>query len=274
MDAAFNTALLAKVFWSAAIVLGLAAIAERASTRIAGILSGAPLNAVLVYFFVGQENGVDFVVSSVPHGIASFTATLAFVLTYYWVSSWLKLGSAVGSAVSGVLVFIAVASLLAMFPFNFASAIGTTICSLLLAIWLFRRIEFAQVIKPVRYTLRLWLLRGGLAAGLIVTVISFAEILGSRWAGLLTGFPSTLMPTLLIIHTAYGRASTHVMIRNFPVGMGSIILYILSVPLAFRQFGVYGGTAASLAVSAVYLTVVMALPQLIAPQSGGPHQKK
>ena len=273
MELAFDTWLLAKVLWSAAIVLGLAAIAERVSTRIAGILSGAPLNAVLVYLFVGHEKGVDYVVSSVPHGVAAFTATLAFVLTYYWVSSWLRIGTAVGSAAIGMLAFIAVAALLAILPFNLASAIGTTLCSLLLAIWLFRQIEFAQEGKPVRYTWRLWLLRGGLAAGLIVTVISFAEILGSRWTGLLTGFPSTLMPTLLIIHMAYGRASTHAMIQKFPVGMVSIILYILSVPLTFKLFGIYGGTAASLVVSVVYLTVVMALPQLIASLSGRLHQK-
>jgi uncharacterized membrane protein (GlpM family) len=267
MEFFFDSSLLAKVFWSAAIVLGLAAIAEHMSTRIAGILSGAPLNAVLVYLFVGQEKGVDFVVSSVPHGIASFTATLAFVLTYYWVSSWLTFGAAISSAAIGVLAFIAVASLLAMISFGLASAIATTFGSLLLAIWMLRRIEFAQVGKPVRYTLRLWLLRGGLAAGFIVSVISFAEILGSRWAGLLTGFPSTLMPTLLIIHMAYGRASTHAIIRNFPVGMGSIILYILSVPVTFKLFGIYGGTVASLAVSVVYLTAVMALPQLVASRS-------
>jgi uncharacterized membrane protein (GlpM family) len=58
---------------------------------------------------VGQEKGVDYVVSSVPHGIAAFTTTLAFVLTYYWVSSWLRFGSAVGSAAIGVLAFVAVA---------------------------------------------------------------------------------------------------------------------------------------------------------------------
>ena len=52
MDIPHETTLLAKVLWSAAIVLGLSAVAERVSMRIAGILAGAPQGVVLVYFFV------------------------------------------------------------------------------------------------------------------------------------------------------------------------------------------------------------------------------
>lgn len=267
----FDPSLLVKIVWSAGIVLGLTAIAERVNTRIAGILSGAPLNTVLVYLFVGQARGVDYVLSSVPHGIAAFAATLAFVLTYYLVSSWLTVGVAVGSAVSGIVVFIAVASLLAVIPFSLLGAILATTASLAAAIWIFRHIAFAQVGRPVRYTFRLWLLRGCLAAGLIVTVIGFAEILGSRWAGLLTGFPSTLLPTLMIIHMTYGSESTHALIRNFPIGMVSIILYILSVPFTFTQFGVYGGTAASLVVSLIYLSLVMVLARV---RSQAPRRRK
>jgi hypothetical protein len=68
-----------------------------------------------------------------------------------------------------------------------------------------------------------------------------------------------LLPALLIIHTTYGLANTHAIIRNFPVGMGSIVLYILSVHLTFPLWGVFGGTAASLGVSFLYLLTVMIL---------------
>ena len=257
MDIPQETSLVAKVLWSAAIVLGLAAVAERVSTRIAGILAGAPTSAVLVYFFVGQDMGISYVVESVPHGIAAFTATLAFVLTYYRVSLQFSRYATFSSSLLGIVVFLAVASVLVIIPFNLASAVAVTTCALVLAIWLFRKIEFVPVTRPVHYTAGLLMLRGGLAAMLIVSVITLAENLGTRWTGLLTGFPATLLPTLLIIHVTYGTETTHAVIRSLPVGMGSVVLYILSVPLTFPVWGIYGGTAASLAVSFVYLTSVI-----------------
>jgi uncharacterized membrane protein (GlpM family) len=257
MDFAFGISLLTKGIWSAAIVLGLAAIAERIGPRVAGILSGAPLSAFLVYFFVGRDMGVDYVVASVPHGIAAFTATLAFVLAYYGTSRRLTRFAAAGSTLVAVAVFAVVAGVLVAIPFTLAGAGAVTICAIGLSIWLFRKIEFVSVENPVRYTARLLLLRGGLAATLIVIVITLAEALGPRWTGLLTGFPATLLPTLLIIHATYGAANTHALMRNFPVGMASIVLYILSVTVTFPLWGVYGGTAASLAVSLAYLSIVM-----------------
>ena len=49
------------------------------------------------------------------------------------------------------------------------------------------------------------------------------------------------------------------MMRSFPIGMGSILLFILSVSVTFPQWGVYGGTAASLSVSLAYITIVVLL---------------
>ncbi len=265
MDNPYETSLLAKVLWSAGIVLCLAAIAERVSTRVAGILSGAPLSAVILYFFVGREMGTAYVVESVPHGIAAFSATLAFVLAYYKSSRWLSNWVPLGSAVIAIAVFLVVAGGLVLIPFTLTGATVTTGCVIAFAIWLFRKIEFIQVEKPVKYTPRLLFLRGGTAAALIVTAIALAENLGPRWTGLLVGFPSTLLPTLVIIHTTYGTPSAQALLRNFPVGMGSIILYILCVSYAFPRWGVYGGTAAALTVAVLYISAVMTWSKIRVP---------
>jgi hypothetical protein len=257
MESPYETSILAKVIWSAGVVLALTAIAERVGTRVAGILSGAPLSAVIIYFFVGRDMGTAYVVDSIPHGIAAFTATLAFVLAYYGTAAWFTRAAALGSVLSAITAFIVVAFGLAAIPFTLTSATATTVCVIVISIWLFRKIEFVSVENPVRYTVWLLILRGGFAAVLIVAAIALAEILGPRWTGLLVGFPSTLLPTLVIIHVTYNTASTHAMIRNFPVGMGSIVLYILSVNFTFPLWGVHGGTAASLAASLIYLTIIM-----------------
>jgi hypothetical protein len=256
MDIPDETALLAKALWSTAIVLGLSAIAERVSVRIAGILAGAPLNVVLVYFFVGRDMGIDRVTQSAPHGIAAFTATMTFALGYYLGSSSFTRYSAVAGSLIGLAAFVTVAAVLSTISFSLASATTLTLCAIGVALWLGKGIELKPVEKPVRYTPRLLLLRASVAAMLIVGVITLAEILGTRWTGLLTGFPATFLPTLLIIHLTYGVAQTHAIIRNFPVGVGSIIFYILTVAATFPLWGIYGGTAASLVVSFVYLAGV------------------
>jgi hypothetical protein len=256
MDIAHATTLLAKAFWSAAIVLGLSAIAERVSLSAAGILAGIPQNLVLVYFFVGRDMGIDYVTQSAPHGIASFSATIAFALAYYLGSSRFARCSAAAGALIGLAAFIIVAAVLSLIAFTLVSASALTLSTIAIAVWVSKGIQLRPVEKPVRYTPGLLLLRAGVAAVLVVGVISLAEILGSRWTGLLTGFPTIFLPTLLIIHLTYGPAHTHVIIRSFPIGLGSIVPYILSVAITFPLWGVYGGTAASLATSFLYLGAV------------------
>ena len=276
MDTPHETSLLAKALWSAGIVMGLAFVAERIGTRIAGLLAGAPLSAVLIFFFVGRDMGVAYIVDSVPHGIASFSGTLVFVLVYYWTSSQLARFPALGGAMAAIAAYLGIASVLATIPFTLASATALTVFVIALSHWLLRKINFAAMVRPVSYTAHLLLLRGGVAAALIITVIMLAELLGPRWTGLLVGFPTTLLPTLLIIHFTHGTAATHAMIRNFPIGMGSIILYILSVPHSFTLWGVYGGTAASLAIAFTYLSVIMFFGQRwlspAAQPGGGQHE--
>ena len=257
MDFLTEASILVKIAVSVAAVLGLSFIAERASTRVAGVLTGSPVGVVVVYFFVGYDMGADYAVASVPYGIVSFTATLVFVLSYYLASSKLTRGGPLFSALIAAGAFLAVAAPLAEVTFSAWLAVLLTTAAAGTVMWLFRRINLVAVARPVRITAGLLLFRGGFSALLIVSVITLAEALGPRWAGLLAGFPVTLLPTLLIIHSTYGADSTHALIRNFPLGVVSIVLYILSVAIFFPSLGVFGGTLACLAVSTSYLTAVI-----------------
>lgn len=252
-------ALLAKAAWSAAIVLGLSWLAERVSARVAGLVSGAPQNAVIVYFFIGWDMGIPFVVESVPHGIAAFTATIGFVLAYHAASSRMTRWSVIGGPLAGLAVFLAIALVLVRIPFTLAGAAALTLATIGAAVWLLRRVAYVPVTEPVRYTVRLLALRASGAAALIVGVIALAQALGPRWAGLLAGFPTILLPTLLIIHLAYGRANAHAIIRNFPLGVVSIVIYLISLPATFAWLGVPVGTVASLALSVGYLAAIHAV---------------
>ena len=257
MEALLDISLLTKAAVSVAAVLGLTFVAEHASTRIAGLMTGAPVGVVLVYVFFGYDMGTEFAVESVPYGVASFAATLLFVTAYFGASARLTWSGPIVTGLISSGVFIGAASVLAEITFSLLGGLAFT-AGFAFAAWLFfRRIEIVAVTRPVRITAPLLVLRGGSAALLIVGVTTLAQVLGPRWAGLLAGFPVTLLPTLLIIHITYGAASTHSLIRNFPLGVGSVVLYVFSLAFTFPTLGVIAGSLASLVVSSVYLVAIV-----------------
>ena len=71
---------LAKLGLSISMVLGLGAIAVRASPRLAGLLAGYPLGTALALFFIGLEISPAFATQSAVHTLAGFTASRTFSL--------------------------------------------------------------------------------------------------------------------------------------------------------------------------------------------------
>ena len=91
---AMETALVVKLVSAVLTVLALSAIAERVHPRISGVIAGIPLGSVFVYFFTGHERGADYIVASVPYGLASFSGTLLFVVVFILAGRrWPSLGA-------------------------------------------------------------------------------------------------------------------------------------------------------------------------------------
>jgi sorbitol-specific phosphotransferase system component IIBC len=83
-------------------------------------------NVVLVYFFVGRDMGIDYIMQSAPHGIASFSATMVFVLAYCAGSSWFARYSPLAGSLLGIAAFTAVAGMLSVIAFTLATATTLT----------------------------------------------------------------------------------------------------------------------------------------------------
>lgn len=249
--------LLVKVLASGGAVLTLSILAERLGPRVAGVLSGAPIGAVLVYFFVGHEAGTGLVVASIPHAVAGLSATLAFLYAYYLASAKAQRLAVVAAVVAGVAAFLGVALVLSKVPFTLGGALALTATAALVAgLSLRARIANLRIRLRIRMTPRVIVFRVGLSTAFVVTIIGLAKTLGPSWAGLLVGFPMTLLPLLLILHLTYSGAHVHALIRNFPIGMVGLILYLLSIPHTFPAFGVTLGTLVSLGVSGLYLVAL------------------
>ncbi len=238
-------------------VLSLSAIAERVKPRISGLLAGMPIGSVLVYFFTGHERGASYIVASVPHGLASFTGTLVFVMVYVYAGRrWLSLGTTASLGL-GVLAFFAVSIVLVMIPFTLLTGAVLTILVAACCGWLFRRIDFVRASQPVKLSFGLLVIRSILAAAFVAVAIAIATALNARWAGIMVGFPMTMLPTIAILARAYDVPVIHGFLRNFPFGMGSIIVFLASIPMTLPSVGVNLGIASSLAMSFLYTAAAM-----------------
>lgn len=245
--------LLVKVVASAAMVLALTAVAEHLSPRLAGILSGYPLGAAIALFFIGVENGARFAADSAVYTLAGFSASLVLVAVYHWVSATVLRGGTLIASSMSVAAFLLAAAALSYVSFGLVSGSLLTVGAMLLSLWRFNRIDNLSAPKRVKSTASVLLVRAMAAALIVLLVTGLAGIVGERWAGVLSAFPITLFPFMVIIHLTYGKAYVHTIIKNFPLGMGSLIVYAIAVAVAYPRYGVAVGTAIAFLLATGYL---------------------
>ncbi|HUF63939.1 MAG TPA: hypothetical protein VMN36_17805 [Verrucomicrobiales bacterium] len=260
---------LAKLAVTALAVLALSVVAERVSPRASGLLAGYPLGGAIALFFIGWENGAAFAASSAIHTLGGLTASLVFVYVYYRLSasdSWLGMTAA---SVGAIGAFLLSAFLLSMLSLGWAAGAALTAAAAACGSRLFRGIENALIGRRMRLSLRLLLLRSLVAGSIVLAVTGAAKVSGPVLAGFLAAFPITLFPLLLVVHGSHGRKPAHTIIKNFPLGLGSLLVYALTVVLSYERWGLVRGTAASFAVATLYLAAASWLGR-----AGGPGRER
>lgn len=249
----------AKVAVSIGTVLGLSALAERVGPRAAGVLSGYPLGTAILLYFIAVEQGIAFASESAVYALPGLIATLAFLYVYYLVSRRFAALPIVPQIIvsSGIAfgVYLAVAWLFQLAAMSLTQAAIILLVAMAGALVLFRKIENVQILNRVRMTKSVVLFRAALAALIVLVISGLAAWIGPRWSGLLSGFPVSLYPTMLILHFSYGAEPVHTLIRNFPRGMGALWVYILAVTLGYPLFGFGWGTLVAFGAATVYLVI-------------------
>ncbi len=250
------TLLLAKILISVIVVLGLSWIAEHVNPRIAGILSGMPLGAVLVLFFVGLELGPEFATESALYAIPSITATLAFALGYYFASRIKSSVSPLLSTLCGLICYFTIAGGLKSITFDLPLGIGLSLIALSLTAYFFRSSETSKIQKKIRMTFPRMLFRSAMAAGFVVAITTFADLTGPKWSGLLIGFPMTFLPFLLIIHMTYSGEQVRTIIRNFPLGLAGLLCFLIITTQTIPLLGVNLSILVALGGALCYLSLL------------------
>ena len=242
-----------KVLVSVVFVVGLSLVTEHVSPKIAGILAGYPLGAAISLFFIGIENGSEFAAHGAVYTLGGLSASLVFVYFYYKVSARKGRFEIVLSTLVAIVAFLVAAKILSLLNLGLFTAFVITFGCICFFYYLFRNIPNVLVQKKIKFTPLVLVVRALVAAFIILLITGIAKTVGPSWAGLLSAFPITLYPLLLLIHISYGREQVHTIIKNFPLGLGALIVYVVCVKFSYPFLGVGLGTVLSFVASTLYL---------------------
>ena len=251
----FDFVFLAKLMISVSIVVFLSWIAEHVSPKVAGLLSGYPLGAAIALFFYGLEVSPEFASKSALYTMIGLVASQAFVYCYYRASVYFKKWNIFCSSMIAVAGYFLAIWLLHFIKLNHVLAIVVPIISIFLFSYLFRGIDNVKIQKRLTLSYRLLFLRAIFAGSIILVITGVAKWVNPTWAGLLSAFPVTLFPLMLIIHFTYSKTYVHTIVKNFPAGLGSLIAYSLTVSIVYPVCGIYLGTFVSFTMATVYLLI-------------------
>lgn len=243
----------AKLLVSIGGVLGLAAIAERLSPRIAGLLSGYPLGTAIALFFIGLEISPDFAADSAVHTLAGFTATLALGGGYLLCGRREGVSGVLSGTLGGLACWLAASAVLAQIDFDRLGGTLVTLSAIGIFLWLYRQVPDLRTGGRGSLPWAGVLFRALLAAAIVFTITGLAHVLPPAWAGLLAAFPVTMYPFLVILHLTHGPGPVATIIKHYPAGLGSLLCYALCVSLVYPTLGLALGTLVGFAVATAWL---------------------
>ncbi len=219
---------------------------RRFGPRVGGLLGGLPVVAGPILFIYALEQGEVFAAQAAANSLVALMALTAFVLSVANLGP--RLG-AIGSVVLGWGVFLAVGALVAQ-P-GFAPVPGMVLdCAVFAAaLAVFPRPAPGEEPEPPRRPKHDLLLRGGVAAAMVLALTSAASRLGPTASGILAPFP-VITSVLAGFATAHEtRATTLNLLRNMVRGFFSFAGFLFTVAVAVEPWGTAAAFSAAIGVT-------------------------
>jgi len=227
------------------IVIILSFIAEYIHPRWAGLLSGFPTSTAIILYFYAVEQGLSFATDSAIYNLVGLIALQLFLFCYYLGGIHAHRHVLLFSIAGGLTSYTLAVLLLSRFSFTALHAVILSGLSLLIFGVLFSQIPSYKITTQLKPTGKLILGRAGMTALIISLITGIAGSVGHTWAGLLSTFPTTIFPLILIIHLSYGARYAHSIIKHVPVGLGSVLIYSSAIYTLYPRVGLYGGIVLS-----------------------------
>lgn len=248
--------LILKISITIGLILFLAWIAEKASPRIAGILSGYPIGTALVLFFYGLQVGPDFAVQAIPYNLLGHVSALVFVYMYYLGARNSTIGSMITASACAIAGYGAAALAMSYLAPSLLSGAVISFSSIGIFSFLLRKIPDSTIDHTNRHTLSMIIFRLVFSTAIVLIITGIAQSVGVRWAGLFSAFPLVVFPLLLLIHLSHGADRAHTVLKNFPRGLWTVLAYSITIAFTYQHFGVLPGTAIGYLVATAALLAI------------------
>ncbi len=242
-------------------VIAITFVAERVSSRFAGVLLGFPLGVGVSLFFIGYEQGATFAAQSSLWTSQGLLPSLVWCLSYLLSANQLRAQSrptaVILSFILSLCCYLPTAFVVQRFgPPSLFTRLLIALLGLVFFALLFRRCSPQKpAITPLPFSWSVLLGRALLTGLIIVAITSSAAHVGNRWSGIFSAFPATILPVALILHTHYGPEILSSLFRELPMGMLAIVVFSLAVCWSYPTLGVFWGTLCSYTVATLYLLV-------------------
>lgn len=250
--------IIVKILISISMVLILAEIAKRVNPALSGIVSGLPLGTGMSVYFIALQEGIPFMTGGIPWGIAGLASSISFCLTYllagYLTAGKGRLYGIVSASALSIMVFALTGYWIQVFTFSLIPSIIFFALFFVINLYIVYRIR----IIPKKVFSKKWglgrdLLRGIIVALIILIITGLPRILGGRWAGILSSFPSTLFPLLLLLHFEHDDSLYPSVIKGFSYGITTLVVFYTGCFFILPRFGLNTGMLIVFFISVIYL---------------------
>lgn len=238
-----------------AFILGISLAGQRWGPAIAGWLSGLPVVAGPILFFMAHEQGVAFGAEAAIATASAVCGSIVFSVAYSWTATRQRWPLCLLAA--AVAYFLTIAVLVWLSP----GVVGAALTSLALVIVAPRLFPHTESTGSPRSMPKSELfVRMAAGATLVFLATWFADSLGPRLSGLIAMFP--VLGTVLAVfsHRHAGAAFTTQLLRGMAAGFYAFITFCVVLALTLVPWGI--GVSFSAAVLAA-LVVQLGAKQVL-----------
>ncbi|OFX16297.1 MAG: hypothetical protein A2033_16980 [Bacteroidetes bacterium GWA2_31_9] len=250
--------ILIKIIVSVIIVLTLVYISER-NPKLGGIITGLPLGTGIMISFYSYEHGIDFVLTSLPYGIAGMISTIAFGIGFYLggKNKFTKnIYRVILSLTTGLTFYLFTSYILSFIKINFILSIVIFLSGVFFAFVFYRKVSdsYNIVIKTNNFSNIFF--RIILTSSIVLLITGSAGFIGTKWAGLIASFPTILCPLLIILAFLYNGRIYPVLLKHLSYAVSNILVFYLIVNFTFPVIGAVYGIILAYFICILYLLIL------------------
>lgn len=219
-------------------ILGISLAGQRWGPAIAGWLSGLPVVAGPILFFMAREQGAAFAAEAAVATSSAVCGSIVFSAAYSWTATKQRWPLCLLAAAAAYFVVIA---LLAWLSPGVVLAASMSLALVIVAPKLFPKVEAGAAPGAMPKTELVVRMVAG--ATLVFLATWFASSLGPRLSGLIAMFP--VLGTVLAVfsHRHAGAAFTTQLLRGMAAGFYAFITFCVVLAVALVPWGIGLGFA-------------------------------